>query len=119
VRRYGYQPGVDLTLPPLSSCLPRLRRTAQRALRGVDGDVAEDVLLDRGWVQTTVRDHGPTATLPRVPAGPPPTLADGGRGLWLISQLVDELRVERWRRGVRLALRRRAASRVAGGIRGA
>jgi anti-sigma regulatory factor (Ser/Thr protein kinase) len=145
VRRYGYQPGVDLTLPPLSSCLPRLRRTAQRALCGVDGDVAEDVLLaldeavgnairhgsrggqpvlvtvevDRGWVQMTVRDHGPTATLPRVPAGPPPTLADGGRGLWLISQLVDELRVERWRRGVRLALRRRAASRVAGGIRGA
>ena len=45
MRRYGYQPGVDLTLPPLSSCLPRLRRTAQRALRGVDGDVAEDVLL--------------------------------------------------------------------------
>jgi anti-sigma regulatory factor (Ser/Thr protein kinase) len=136
---------VDLTLPPLSSCLPRLRRTAERELRGVDGDVADDVLLaldeavgnairhgsrgglpvlvtievERGWVQMAVRDHGPTATVPRVPAGPPSTLADGGRGLWLISQLVDELRVERWGRGVLLALRRRAESRVAGGTRGA
>jgi anti-sigma regulatory factor (Ser/Thr protein kinase) len=136
---------MELTLPPVSSCLPELRRTAALALRGVDDDVADEVLLaldeavgnairhgsrgrrpvlvtievDQGWVHMTVRDHGPTAALPHVPAAPPSTLADGGRGLWLISQLVDEVRVGRWRRGVRLELRRRAESRFAVAARGA
>jgi len=137
---------MELTLPPVSSCLPELRRTAAPALRGVDGDVADEVLLaldeavgnairhgsrggrpvlvtldvDDGWVHMTVRDHGPTAALPHVPAAAPPsTLADGGRGLWLISQLVDEVRVGRWRSGVRLELRRRAESRFAVAARGA
>lgn len=136
---------MDVTLLPLPSRLPALRRSAERELRGVAGDVAEDVLLaldeavgnairhgssgrrpvlvtlevDRGWVHMTVRDHGPTAELPCLPAEPPPTLADGGRGLWLISQLVDEVRLERAGRGVLLSLRRRAESRVAAGVRGA
>jgi len=131
---------MDVTLPPLPSRLPDLRRSAERELRGVAGDVADEVLLaldeavgnairhgsrgrrpvlvtlevDDGWVHMTVRDHGPTAELPCLPAGPPPTLADGGRGLWLISQLVDEVRLERAGRGVLLSLRRRAESRVAG-----
>ena len=136
---------MDVTLPPLPSRLPDLRRSAERELRGVAGDVADEVLLaldeavgnairhgsrgrrpvlvtlevDQGWISMTVRDHGPTARLPRLPAGPPPTLADGGRGLWLISQLVDEVRLERAGRGVLLSLRRRAESRVAAGAGGA
>jgi len=135
---------MDVTLPPLPSRLPDLRRSAERELRGVAGDVADEVLLaldeavgnairhgsrgrrpvlvtlevDQGWVHMTVRDHGPTAELPCLPAGPPPTLADGGRGLWLISQLVDEVRLERAGRGVLLSLRRRAESRVAAGAGG-
>jgi anti-sigma regulatory factor (Ser/Thr protein kinase) len=136
---------MDVTVPPLSSYLLELRRSAKRELRGVAGDVADDVLLaldeavgnairhgsgggrpvlvtlevDQGWISMTVRDHGPTAQLPCLPAGPPPTLADGGRGLWLIGQLVDEVRLERWGRGVLLSLRRRAESRVVGGAWGA
>jgi len=136
---------MDVSLPPLSSYLLDLRRGAERELRGVAGDVADDVLLvldeavgnairhgsrggrpvlvtlevDQGWISMTVRDHGPTARLPRLPAGPPSTLADGGRGLWLISQLVDEVRLERSGRGVLLSLRRRAESRVVGGVGGA
>jgi len=132
---------MELTLPPVSSCLPELRRTAALALRGVDGDVADEALLaldeavgnairhgsrggrpvlvtldvDDGWVHMTVRDHGPTAELPCLPDGPPPTMAPGGRGLWLMSQLVDEVRLERAGQGVLLSLRRRAASRVAAG----
>lgn len=132
---------MDVIVPPLPGCLPDLRRSAERELRGVAGDVADDVLLaldeavgnairhgsrggrpvlvtlevDQDWVHMTVRDHGPTAELPCLPAGPPPTLADGGRGLWLISQLVDEVRLERAGRGVLLSLRRRAESRVAAG----
>jgi anti-sigma regulatory factor (Ser/Thr protein kinase) len=136
---------MDVTLAPLPSRLPELRRNAERELRGVAPDVANDVLLaldeavgnairhgsrggrpvlvtldvDDGWVHMTVRDHGPTAELPCLPVGPPSSLALGGRGLWLISQLVDEVRMERAGRGMLLSLRRRAESRVAGGVRGA
>jgi anti-sigma regulatory factor (Ser/Thr protein kinase) len=136
---------MDVTLAPLPSRLPELRRHAARELRGVDSDVADDVLLaldeavgnairhgsrggrpvlvtldvDDGWVHMTIRDHGPTAELPCLPVGPPPNLAPGGRGLWLISQLVDEVRLERAGRGTLLSLRRRAESRVAGAVRGA
>jgi anti-sigma regulatory factor (Ser/Thr protein kinase) len=45
-----------------------------------------------------------------------PGLADGGRGLWLISQLVDEVRLERAGQGTLLSLRRRAESKVACGV---
>jgi anti-sigma regulatory factor (Ser/Thr protein kinase) len=143
--RLGTTLAMDVTLAPVSSCLPQLRRAAARELRGVDGDVADDVLLaldeavgnairhgsrgrrpvlvsvevDQGWVHMSVRDHGPTAVLPRVPAAPPSTLADGGRGLWLIAQLVDEVTVARWGSGVRLDLRRRAESRCLAGATGA
>jgi anti-sigma regulatory factor (Ser/Thr protein kinase) len=136
---------MDVTLAPLPSRLPELRRHAERELRGVAPDVADDVLLaldeavgnairhgsrggrpvlvtldlDDGWVHMTVRDHGPTAELPCLPVGPPPSLSIGGRGLWLISQLVDEVRLERAGQGMLLSLRRRAESRVAGGVRGA
>jgi serine/threonine-protein kinase RsbW len=136
---------MELTLRPLPRNLPDLRRGAERALRGVAGDVADDMLLaldeavgnairhgsrggrpvrvtlrvDQGWIRLTVRDHGPTAELPCLPAGPPPTLADGGRGLWLISQLADEVRLERSGRGVLLSLRRRAESRVGSAVPGA
>ena len=136
---------MDVILAPLPSRLPELRRTAERELRGVAPDVADDVLLaldeavgnairhgsrggrpvlvsldvDDGWVHMSVRDHGPTAELPCLPVGPPPSLALGGRGLWLISQLVDEVRLERAGQGMLLSLRRRAESRVAGGVGGA
>jgi anti-sigma regulatory factor (Ser/Thr protein kinase) len=132
---------VDLTVPPLSSCLPDLRHTAARALHGLDAEVVGEVLLaldeavsnairhgsragepvrvslgvDGGWIEMTVRDHGPTAYLPRLPIEPPPSLSIGGRGLWLILQLVDEVRLERVGQGTLLALRRRAATRVHSG----
>jgi serine/threonine-protein kinase RsbW len=126
--------GVELTLRPSSECLPDLRRSAARSLRGVAGEVAEDLLLaldeavsnairhgshggdpidvslrvDADWVEMRVRDRGPTPRLPRLPGEPPPALATGGRGLWLILQLVDEVRLERIGQGTQLWLRRRA-----------
>jgi serine/threonine-protein kinase RsbW len=126
---------VNLTLPPTSSCLPDVRRTAARTLQGVDGDVVAEVLLaldeavsnairhgsrggepvrvsverDGGWVEMQVRDGGPTPRLPRLPAEPPPALETGGRGLWLILQLVDEVRLRRVGDGTQLILRRRVA----------
>jgi anti-sigma regulatory factor (Ser/Thr protein kinase) len=129
---------VHLTLPPTFSCLPDVRRTAARTLKGVDGEVVADVLLaldeavsnairhgSRGggtvlvsvvhegsWVEMTIRDGGPTPHLPRLPAEPPPALETGGRGLWLILQLVDEVRMQRVGDGTQLVLRRRVVSKV-------
>jgi anti-sigma regulatory factor (Ser/Thr protein kinase) len=129
---------LDLSLPPSSSCLPDLRRSVARTLAGVDEDVVADVLLaldeavsnairhgsragdpvlvsvktDGGWIEMSVHDGGPTPRLPRLPAEPPPVLQTGGRGLWLILQLVDEVRLQRIGEGTRLIMRRRVGSRV-------
>ena len=48
----------------------------------------------------------------RLPAQPPPVMEPGGRGLWLILQLVDEVRLQRIGEGTQLTLRRRVVSRV-------
>jgi anti-sigma regulatory factor (Ser/Thr protein kinase) len=129
---------VNLTLPPTSSCLPDVRRRVVGKLQGVADAVLADVLLaldeavsnairhgsragkpvlvsvhhDGTWVEMRVRDGGPTPRLPRLPAQAPPALETGGRGLWLILQLVDEVRLERVGSGTQLILRRRVASRV-------
>lgn len=129
---------VNLTLPPTSSCLPDLRRTVAGMLGGVDDEVVADVLLaldeavsnairhgslagepvavsvwsDGEWVEMTVHDGGPTPRLPRLPAEAPPALQTGGRGLWLILQLVDEVRLQRVGGGTRLVMRRRVTSTV-------
>ena len=127
-----------LTLPPASSSLPDLRRAVARTLGEVDEDLVADVLLaldeavsnavrhgssggepvvvsvesDGEWVEMSVRDGGPTPRLPRLPAEPPPVLQTGGRGLWLILQLVDEVRLQRIEGGIRLTMRRRVTTRV-------
>ena len=129
---------MNLTLPPSSSSLPELRRAVARSLGDVDDEVVADVLLaldeavsnavrhgsdagdpvlvsvesDGEWVEMSVRDGGPTPRLPRLPAEPPPALHTGGRGLWLILQLVDEVRLQRVGEGTRLVMRRRVTSRV-------
>jgi anti-sigma regulatory factor (Ser/Thr protein kinase) len=129
---------VNVTLPPTSSSLPDLRRSVAGTLDDLDESVVADVLLaldeavsnavrhgsragepvvvtvesDGEWVEMTVRDGGPTPRLPRLPAEPPPVLRTGGRGLWLILQLVDEVRLQRVGDGTRLIMRRRVASRV-------
>jgi anti-sigma regulatory factor (Ser/Thr protein kinase) len=129
---------VNVTLPPTSSSLPDLRRSVAGTLDDLDESVVADVLLaldeavsnavrhgsragepvvvtvesDGDWVEMTVRDGGPTPRLPRLPAEPPPVLQTGGRGLWLILQLVDEVRLQRIEDGTRLTMRRRVGSAV-------
>jgi anti-sigma regulatory factor (Ser/Thr protein kinase) len=129
---------VNLTLPPTSSCLPDLRRSVAQTLGDLNQEVVADVLLaldeavsnairhgsrggeqvlvtvesDDEWVEMTVRDGGPTPRLPHLPAEPPPVLQTGGRGLWLILQLVDEVRLQRIEDGTRLTMRRRVSSNV-------
>ena len=129
---------MNLSLPPTSSSLPDLRRAVARTLGKDDDDLVADVLLaldeavsnavrhgsrggapvevsvdsDGKWVEMTVRDGGPTPRLPSLPDEPPPVLHTGGRGLWLILQLVDEVRLQRVGDGTRLVMRRRVSSRV-------
>jgi anti-sigma regulatory factor (Ser/Thr protein kinase) len=64
------------------------------------------VHVDDNWIEASVLDHGPQ---------PPPgvsaesdthELRAGGRGLWLLGRLVDEVRIERVRLGTRVTLRR-------------
>ena len=129
---------MNLTLPPTSSSLPDLRRSVAQTLGDLNQEVVDDVLLaldeavsnairhgsrggeqvlvtvesDDEWVEMTVRDGGPTPRLPHLPAEPPPVLQTGGRGLWLILQLVDEVRLQRIEDGTRLTMRRRVSSNV-------
>ena len=127
---------MNLTLPPTSSALPDLRRSVAQTLGDLNQEIVADVLLaldeavsnairhgsrggeqvlvtvesDDEWVEMTVRDGGPTPRLPHLPAEPPPVLQTGGRGLWLILQLVDEVRLQRIEDGTRLTMRRRVTS---------
>ena len=129
---------MNLTLPPSSSHLPDLRRSVARTLGDLDRRVLADVLLaldeavsnairhgsrggdpvqvsvesDGEWVEMSVRDGGPTPRLPRLPDEPPPVLETGGRGLWLILQLVDEVRLQRIGEGTRLVMRRQVTAPV-------
>jgi anti-sigma regulatory factor (Ser/Thr protein kinase) len=123
---------MRLSMPASPSRLAGLRQAVRASLRGVSDGVADDVVLalneaatnavlygSRGgqpvevavhvthdWVEASVLDHGP-----EPPAGLPAN-ADtdepraGGRGLWLLRRLVDEVRLERVRLGTRVTLRR-------------
>jgi anti-sigma regulatory factor (Ser/Thr protein kinase) len=64
------------------------------------------VHVNNDWVEASVLDHGPQPP-PAVSAEPDThELRAGGRGLWLLGRLVDEVRIERVRLGTRVTLRR-------------
>jgi anti-sigma regulatory factor (Ser/Thr protein kinase) len=129
---------MQLTIPPSPAHLAGLRRAARASLREeVSSEVAEEVVLavdeaatnailygsgagrpvevavqvKTDWVEATVLDHGPAPPPPpRLAGGDPEALGTHGRGLWLLRRLVDEVRLERVRRGTRVTLRRRVRS---------
>ena len=124
---------MELEIPPSAAQLPAVRHAAERVLDGVPQEVASDVLValgeavgnairhgsraggrirvavavHDGWIEMSVKDQGPTPRPPRLPSDPPPPMALGGRGLWMILQLVDEVRLSRAGKGTLLSLRRR------------
>lgn len=125
---------MHLNISPSSAHVAEVRQAARVVLRPLPADVAHDLLLaldeavsnavehgsaggdpvdvsieySQGWVELRVLDRGPTPVVPALPANPPHPMALGGRGLWLISQLADEVLVEPAGRGTLLAIRRRA-----------
>jgi anti-sigma regulatory factor (Ser/Thr protein kinase) len=123
---------MEFSVPASPSRLAELRRAVRADLRGVSDEVADDVVLalneaatnamlygssggqpiqvlvhvNDDWVTASVLDHGP-----QPPAGLPAApdtgqLHAGGRGLWLLRRLVDEVRLERVKLGTRVTLRR-------------
>jgi anti-sigma regulatory factor (Ser/Thr protein kinase) len=128
---------VELEIPPSAAQLPAVRHAAERVLDGVPEEVASDVLValgeavgnairhgsdggrsihvtmmvEDGWIEMSVRDRGPTGLPPQLPSDPPAPMALGGRGLWMILQLVDEVRLGRDGEGTLLSLRRRVDHR--------
>ena len=123
---------MELSIPASPSRLAGLRRAARTSLREVQDEVADDVVLalnevatnavlhgssggqpiqvvvhvNNDWVEASVLDHGPQPP-PGVSAETDPhELRAGGRGLWLLGRLVDEVRIERVRLGTRVTLRR-------------
>ena len=121
---------MELSVPASPSRLAGLRRAARASLREVQDEVADDVVLalnevatnavlhgssggqpiqvvvhiNNDWVDASVLDHGPQPP-PGLPADSD-ELRAGGRGLWLLGRLVDEVRIERVRLGTRVTLRR-------------
>jgi serine/threonine-protein kinase RsbW len=123
---------MQLVIPASPSRLAGLRRAVRAHLRGVQDEVADEVVLalnevatnavlygssggqpvevvvqvDDGWVEASVLDHGPQPPAGRLEAADTDELRAGGRGLWLLRRLVDEVRLERVRLGTRVTLRR-------------
>jgi anti-sigma regulatory factor (Ser/Thr protein kinase) len=125
---------MEISFAASPSCLARLRRAVRSSLREAPGtipsDVVDDVVLAvseaatnailygsgqaqpvtvtvwvrEGWIEATIRDQGRGR-----PSAPPaaPVMSFRGRGLWLIGQLVDELRLAKARPGTLVTLRRR------------
>ncbi len=84
-------------------------------LYGSAGDRPVEVVVrvQGEWAELSVLDCGP-APQPGVRAGgaaearaEPDLSPSGGRGLWLMGRLVDEVRLERVRHGTRIVLRQR------------
>jgi len=123
---------MRLSMPASPSRLAGLRRAVRAHLGGVSDEVTDDVVLavnevatnavlygSRGgqpvevavhvthdWVEASVLDHGPEPP-PGLPAeADTDELRAGGRGLWLLRRLVDEVRLERVKLGTRVTLRR-------------
>jgi len=130
---------MEISVAASPTCLAGLRRAIRRSLEEAPGvipsGVVDDVVLAvseaatnailygsadaqpvtvtvrvySGWIEATIRDRG----RPSAPRTAPVTSL-GGRGLWLIGQLVDELRLARARPGTLVTLRRRVADPIGG-----
>jgi anti-sigma regulatory factor (Ser/Thr protein kinase) len=110
---------MELSIPASPSRLAALRRAVRADLCGVSAVVADDVVLALHEVATNAVLHGSSGNQPiqvvvHVNQPPPglPAESDtdepraGGRGLWLLGRLVDEVRLERVRLGTCVTLRR-------------
>lgn len=123
---------MELSIPASPYHLAGLRRAARTCLRGVPDEVAEDFVLalneaatnavlygssggqpiavvihvNDHWAEASVLDQGPQPPTGLPAASDTDGLGAGGRGLWLLRRLVDEVQLERIKLGTRVTLRR-------------
>src|SRR6266704_1762359 len=132
---------MEISFAGSPSCLAELRRAIRRSLAEVPGAIPDEVVDDLvlavseaatnailygsgdaqpvtatvrvggGWIEATIRDRGRPAA-PRTAA----VTSLRGRGLWLIGQLVDELRLAKARPGTLVTLRRCIGDPAVGGL---
>jgi anti-sigma regulatory factor (Ser/Thr protein kinase) len=132
---------MEISFASSPACLAELRRAIRSSLAQVPGAIPDGVVDDvvlavseaatnailygsgeaepvtvtvrvaGGWIEATIRDRG-------HPIAPRAASVTGlhGRGLWLISQLVDELRLAKARPGTLVTLRRCIGDPTAGGL---
>jgi hypothetical protein len=124
----GQQQDVRFAASP--ACLAGLRRVVRTSLQqlpaAIEGDVVDNLVLAVSEATTNASRMGPaTSSRSRWPSGckaagsrrrsvtgaaphpaPLPLTRPCGRGLWLIGQLVDELRLAKARPGTPVTLRR-------------
>jgi anti-sigma regulatory factor (Ser/Thr protein kinase) len=132
---------MELSLAASPSRLAELRRAIRSSLAEVPGAIPDEVVDDMvlavseaatnailygsgdaqpvtvtigvggGWIEATIRDRG-------RPAAPSAAAVTGlhGRGVWLIGQLVDELRLAKARPGTLVTLRRCIGDPAVGGL---
>jgi anti-sigma regulatory factor (Ser/Thr protein kinase) len=131
-------PAVELSFPASPAHLADLRRSVRAGLKGVVPERDLDdilialneaatnaVLYGSGGgqpVEVAIRVRGDWAEVSVLDRGPPPrgggrgtdseAAHHGGRGLWLMGGLVDEVRLERVDLGTRITLRRRIGARA-------
>jgi serine/threonine-protein kinase RsbW len=70
-----------------------LANTCQHAYAGRAGPVSVEILSGPGALTVVVTDEGQATTAPAVPPMLPSGSSTGGRGLYLVRRLVDEIEI--------------------------
>jgi anti-sigma regulatory factor (Ser/Thr protein kinase) len=110
--RQSVRTGLQGEIPErdLEDLLVALNEAATNAMlhgSGAGHPVEVVIHVQGGWAEVSVLDRGPTPRSGNLREADLEAAAHGGRGLWLMGRLVDEVRLERVDRGTRITLRRR------------
>src|SRR6266542_3499298 len=103
---------VEISFPGSPTCLAELRRAIRHSLAempaAIPDEVVDDLVLAVSEAATNAILYGSDD------ARTAPVASLRGRGLWLIGQLVDELRLAKARPGTLVTLRRRIGDPAVG-----
>jgi anti-sigma regulatory factor (Ser/Thr protein kinase) len=113
--RQSVRTGLQGEIPErdLEDLLVALNEAATNAMlygSGAGRPVEVVIHVHGGWAEVSVLDRGPTPRGGKSREADPEASGYGGRGLWLMGRLVDEVRLERVDSGTRVTLRRRLSA---------
>jgi anti-sigma regulatory factor (Ser/Thr protein kinase) len=114
--RQSVRTGLQGEIPEqdLEDLLVALNEAATNAMlygSGAGQPVEVVIHVHGGWAEVSVLDRGPYPRAGGKLRGADLEVAGhGGRGLWLMGRLVDEVRLERVDHGTRVTLRRRLSA---------